>query len=92
MSNAPIGVTAMMLGTFLTGYLDRTGFEKFADDFIADQKLAILGIPRDDEEELAEFYSSLVVLIITGLWSYALSMYVNAAPSKGKGDPSKKEL
>ena len=87
MSNAPIGLTAMMLGTVLTGYFDRIGFEHTADQFLIN--IGVVSEPEPDEER-SEFYSSIVVMIITGVWSYLLSVWVNAAPAKKK--PEGKEL
>lgn len=87
MSNAPIGLTAMMLGTVLTGYFDRIGFEHTADQFLIN--IGVVSEPEPDEER-SEFYSSIVVMVITGVWSYLLSMWVNAAPAKKK--PEGKEL
>lgn len=81
MSNAPIGLTAMMLGTILTGYFDRIGFEHIADQFLIN--VGVVSEPEPDEER-SEFYSSIVVMIITGVWSYLLSVWVNAAPAKKK--------
>lgn len=90
MSNAPIGLTAMMLGTILTGYFDRIHLEHKADQFLINN-FGFLGFnePEPDEER-SEFYSSLVVMVITGVWSYLLSVWVNAAPATKK--PAGKEL
>eukprot|EP00542_Grammatophora_oceanica_P011368 CAMPEP_0194033772 /NCGR_PEP_ID=MMETSP0009_2-20130614/6317_1 /TAXON_ID=210454 /ORGANISM="Grammatophora oceanica, Strain CCMP 410" /LENGTH=186 /DNA_ID=CAMNT_0038674493 /DNA_START=188 /DNA_END=748 /DNA_ORIENTATION=- len=85
LSNFPIGITAIMLGATCTAYLDQIGFEDMADDWI-DHKL--LGKPVTPEEEKGEFYSSLVVMIITSVWTYVLSVMVNSPSSP----PDKKEL
>lgn len=87
MSNAPIGLSAMMLGTLLTAYFDRVHFEHTADQFL----INIFGfVEPEPDEERSEFYSSLVVMVITGIWSYLLSIWVNSAPMTKK--PEKKEL
>ena len=49
---------------------------------------------HDHSEEEGEFYSSLVVMVATGVWCYVLSLYVNAAkPEEGtkhsEKDPGK---
>ena len=46
-----------------------------------------MGPRGTDDEEGGELYSSLAVSIITGLWSFILSMLINAPPKKkNKGD------
>eukprot|EP00934_Nitzschia_sp_Nitz4_P002210 Nitzschia sp. Nitz4//scaffold35_size145790//15694//16465//NITZ4_003007-RA/size145790-augustus-gene-0.110-mRNA-1//1//CDS//3329549055//2210//frame0 len=78
MSNAPIGLTAIALGAMLTAYLDQAEFNKLATDTMA-QYWKYLGydIP-EKEDEKGEFYSSLVVLLITGVWTFVLSVLINA--------------
>ncbi len=75
MSNAPIGLTAMAIGTMLTGFLSKVKFNARAEDWIS----STFGMdPKDDVDEGGEFYSSLVVMVATGVWGYVLSLYVNA--------------
>ena len=61
MSNAPIGLSAMAIGTMLTGFLSRVEFNSRAEDWIT----STLGTEPKDEEEGGEFYSTLVVMIAT---------------------------
>jgi hypothetical protein len=79
MSNAPIGLTAIALGAMLTAYLDRIGFNKIAVDLIAESWTSF-GYDSEPtpEEEKGEFYSSLVVLVVTGIWTFVLSVVINA--------------
>ena len=79
MSNAPIGLTAIALGAMLTAYLDRIGFNKLAVDYIA-EGWSSLGYESEPTpvEEKGEFYSSLVVLLITGVWTFVLSVVINS--------------
>mmetsp|Transcript_46432 Transcript_46432/g.140607 ORF Transcript_46432/g.140607 Transcript_46432/m.140607 type:complete len:184 (+) Transcript_46432:137-688(+) len=87
LSNAPIGLTAMALGTVCTGYLDSISFNETAEDFLA-SRFSVLGFEeRNEGEEPGEFYSSLAVTATTGVWSYVLSMMINA-PKKTK-EPGK---
>ncbi len=79
MSNAPIGLTAIALGAMLTAYLDKTGFNKLVVDFLA-QGWSSMGYevdPKPDDEK-GEFYSSLLVLLITGVWTFVLSVVINS--------------
>ena len=87
MANAPIGLTAMAIGTALTGFLSKIGFNSMAEDMIS----SVLGQEKASSsgEEEGEFYSSLVVMVATGLWSVVLSFVVN---SDKKTDVKEKEL
>jgi hypothetical protein len=85
MANAPIGLSAMAIGTALTGFLSQVGFNAKADEMIS----SIIGTSKPVEEEEGEFYSSLVVMVATGVWCFVLSLYVN---SEKKTDVKEKEL
>lgn len=87
MSNAPIGLTAMAIGTALTGFLSKVEFNAVAEDWIS----SLSGKEPSAEDEEGEFYSSLVVMVATGVWCYVLSLYVNATKPEEKGgkDPAK---
>lgn len=91
MSNFPIGLTALAIGGVLTGYLDEIQFSDMIDDFIRDHftfhHMPPRGLPSDHENK-NEFWSSLLVLVVTSLWTYVLSVYVNSSPTKSE----KKEL
>ena len=92
LSNAPIGLTAMTIGTFLTGYLDRIRFDRYVDDFLASHVPLFLKQSPNEDEEDGEFYSSLVVMAVTGIFSYLASVYVNSSPPSSTKDGHKKEL
>lgn len=79
MSNAPIGLTAIALGALLTAYLDQISFNKLVVDLLA-QGWSSMGYEKEPtaEEEKGEFYSSLLVLLITGVWTFILSVVINA--------------
>ena len=87
-SNVPIGLTAIALGSYLTAYLDRIDFNESVEDFL--RSMGILRPPTADNKpaEHNEFYTSFLVLVVTSLWSFILSVLVNA-PSE---TPDKKEL
>jgi hypothetical protein len=91
LSNAPIGLTAMVIGTMLTGFLSNMHFNSAVEDWISSTFGTEPRNPMDDE---GEFYSSLVVMVATGIWCYVLSLYVNATPApvahaKDDKDPGK---
>ena len=90
MSNFPIGLTALAIGGVLTGYLDEIQFSDMVDEFIRDHFTFHQMPPRvtADREMKNEFWSSILVLVVTSLWTYVLSIYVNASPTKSL----KKEL
>lgn len=79
LSNTPIGVTAIVLGAVLTEYLDENDFNKLADDILK-KNWKYLGyeIEAMPEKDKGEFYSSLLVLFVTGVWTYFLSVFVNS--------------
>mmetsp|Transcript_16532 Transcript_16532/g.37949 ORF Transcript_16532/g.37949 Transcript_16532/m.37949 type:complete len:140 (+) Transcript_16532:387-806(+) len=88
MSNAPIGLSSIVIGATCTAYLDRMGFEVMAEDWVRYHITGETHEETDEAEETGEFYSSLTVMFITGIWTYILSAIVNAPPTT----PDKKEL
>lgn len=80
-SNYPIGLTAILLGSTLTAYLDRIGFEGMAKNWVVSNFLAQK--PEDHQEvENSEFHSSMVVMLVTSIWTFVLSVLVNSPSSK----------
>lgn len=79
MSNAPIGLTAIALGALLTAYLDQVEFNKYCAASMK-ESWSYLGYETSPllEEEKGEFYSSLLVLLITGVWTFVLSVMINS--------------
>lgn len=91
MSNFPIGLTAIAIGGLLTGYLDSMRFSDLVEEFIRDNFTFSKMPPRvaaDEVDEESQFWSSLLVLIVTSIWTYVLSIYINSIPTKSE----KKEL
>jgi hypothetical protein len=80
LSNTPIGLTSILLGAVLTEYLDENNFNALAVDALA-KNWRYLGyeLEPSTEEEKGEFYSSLVVLFATGVWTFFLSVFVNSS-------------
>lgn len=97
MSNAPVGLTAIVLGAALTAYLDQIEFNGWVADAMT-QYWGYLGYPTladattapttptGDETDKptgggggggGEFYSSIFVLLVTGIWTFGLSVFVN---------------
>lgn len=87
MSNFPIGLTAIAIGGLLTAYLDKIEFEERIEDFIRDN-YTFSTMPERPGDKKSEFYASLVVLMVTSIWTYVLSVYINSQPTKSE----KKEL
>ena len=85
MSNAPIGLTAIGLGATLTAYLDQVSFNMLVVDWIA-KGWTWLGYETEPspQDEKGEFYSSLLVLLITGVWTFLLSVFINAPSEKSE--------
>jgi hypothetical protein len=84
LSNFPIGLSALAIGGLLTAYLDRVNFNETIEELIVNHWTFTHMPPRrlegESEETTSsrdEFYSSIVVLSITSIWTYLLSLYVN---------------
>jgi hypothetical protein len=94
LSNFPIGLSAILIGGLLTAYLDSIHFSSQVDDLVRDYftfskmppRLTADGTASDEDE--SQFWSSLLVLFVTSLWTYVLSIYINSIPTKSE----KKEL
>lgn len=92
MSNTPVGLTAIVLGAALTAYLDEIEFNEWVAEAVSEYwvlmgyKVDTNGTKDSVTSTLhneasrggGEFYSSLFVLIITGIWTFVLSVIVNA--------------
>jgi hypothetical protein len=87
LSNFPIGLTAIAIGAYLTAYLDIWEFNERIEEYIRDH-FTFSRMPPRVPEERSEFYSSLLVVVVTGIWTYILSVYINSQPTKSE----KKEL
>jgi hypothetical protein len=88
LSNFPIGLTAMAIGGALTAYLDRIDFNEIIEEWIRDNFTFSHMPPRNASAEKSEFYSSIIVLVVTSVWTYVLSVYINTPTAKSE----KKEL
>jgi hypothetical protein len=87
LSNFPIGLTAMAIGGALTAYLDRIDFNEIIEEWIRDN-FTFSHMPPRTAAEKSEFYSSVIVLVVTSVWTYVLSVYINTPKAKSE----KKEL
>jgi len=85
LSNFPIGLSAIVIGALGTAYLDRIRFEAMANHFV--RRLQQQQSSQEVEQELGEFYSSLIITMVTGIWTYVISMMVNLSSK-----PHQKEL
>ncbi|GAX21837.1 hypothetical protein FisN_30Hh037 [Fistulifera solaris] len=77
MANVPIGLTAIALGSALTAALDQYQFNEQIEDWIRNN-FTFSRMPPRTPSEKSEFYSSLVVLAVTSLWTYVLSVCINS--------------
>lgn len=87
MSNLPIGLTAIALGSAMTAYLDKYQFNEQIEDWIRNN-FTFSHMPARTAAEKSEFYSSLLVLFATSLWTYILSLCINSPAAMS----DKKEL
>ena len=95
MSNAPVGLTAIVLGAALTAYLEQIEFNTWVAEAVIEYQhmlghtntttnrqlkdaSAAASLKKEMSRGGGEFYSSLFVLVITGIWTFVLSVMVNA--------------
>jgi len=89
MSNAPVGLTAIVLGAGLTAYLDKIEFNGWVAEAVTEywwmlgykvqaSTTAEGDIQQDSPSVGGEFYSSIFVLLVTGIWTFVLSVMVNS--------------
>jgi hypothetical protein len=81
MSNFPIGLTAIALGASLTAYLDKIEFNDRVVELVKANWAYFGSKPETtatSEGEIGEFYSSLLVLFVTGIWTFVLSVVINS--------------
>ncbi len=84
MMNAPIGLTSTALGGLITGYLEKIEFDALCYSLLEEWQL------MENQGGGGTLFSSVLVMIITGIWGYLLANFVNGSPKKktisGKGD------
>ena len=79
--NAPIGLTATAIGSVCTEFLVRAEFDALCYNIMKGLNI------MDEEKEEGNMFTSLLVMIITGIWGYLLANYVNGSSKpKKKGD------
>merc|ERR1711865_788516 len=72
----PQYVSAMLLGTILIGYFETIQLEQQIDQFLVRSGIVTVA------DEPRELYCSILVMIITGIWSYLLAQYANNTDKK----------
>ena len=90
-SNVPVGLSAIALGSYLTAYLDHRKFNEAVENMVQARgwwKVAPTSNVSSKGDSKNEFYTSLFVLVVTSIWSFLLSVFVNAPAET----PDKKEL
>jgi len=79
LSNVPIGLSATVIGTICTSLLDRVSFNQMMGLLISKWMPSSVKSPV---QESGEFYSSIIVIVITGAWCFFMSLLVNKTPAK----------
>jgi len=83
--NVPIGMSGTAIGSLCTGMLVSYNFDAKIIGLL--QTLNLVALQREEEHEDGQAYTNIMVIIITGIWGYILSVMVNdSKPKKRKHD------
>ena len=82
--NAPIGLSATFIGTVCTGMLDKMNFDAMVNGLL--KGIFMSESSENENDGDGQFFTSIFVMIITGIWSFILSNIVNAPKKEKKGD------
>ena len=82
-SNMPVGLISLALGSFCTGFLDQREFDRRVQEWL---------VGNSNNDSGGSFYTSIVVMTITGVFNYVALNIVNAKKGKKKDDQKEKEL
>lgn len=85
MSNVPIGVTSMMLGTLATGFFDKIELDVRVFAWLQDNAEIFVGKQELVKEDVEGTYSSIIVMLLTGAWTFILTSMVMAPKKKKSG-------
>ena len=84
----PIAFGGIAIGTICTVILDQLAFDDFMRSLLSGLRLMTF-----EEDDDGNMFSSLLVMIVTGVWGYVLSTMVNGKkPTKKKTDKDRKAL
>lgn len=89
-SNLPIGLSAIAIGSLLTAYLDHIHLNQRIEEYVYNY-WTFNKMPEQRQEylsEKSEFYSSMVILVVTSIWTYVFSIWIN----RSTDNSDKKEL
>jgi ABC-type lipoprotein release transport system permease subunit len=78
LSNAPIGIIGMLIGTTLTVFLTWIRYDEMIINLIKTYA------PIMPVKEHGDLYSLLLVMGVTNMWTFAAANHVNKQPSKEK--------
>ncbi len=75
---SPIGLSCAAIGTLLTGFLEKMQFDRVVKSYLELLPFLMTMKKSDelDDQEESKTYSSLAVLIITGIFAYFASDYL----------------
>ena len=89
---SPIGLSCMVIGTFLTGYLHKIKFDRIVQGYLELFPLLMPMKKSDDEnKEASGTFSSVVVIIVTGLFTYIATDFVMGGGSRKTQTKNEKE-
>jgi len=80
--NLPIGMAGTAIGSFCTGMLVSYNFDAKVTGLL--QSLNLVALRSEVEDDDGQAYTNIMVIIITGIWGYVLSVMVNGSKPKKK--------
>jgi hypothetical protein len=77
--NAPISVVGTAIGSACTEYLDRNEFDAACVRLLESFKV------MEAQDDAGNMFTSILVMIVTGIWGYVLANLINGSPKEKKG-------
>mmetsp|Transcript_38475 Transcript_38475/g.42547 ORF Transcript_38475/g.42547 Transcript_38475/m.42547 type:complete len:164 (+) Transcript_38475:163-654(+) len=82
LANMPVGLSSLAMGAFLASYLEKSGFDTDVHNFMH----TLLKKEEEDivDEEGGSFYTSIAVMLATGIYNFIVLNIINKPADKEK--------
>ena len=97
LSNMPVGLVSLAMGAFLAGYLEQKQFDVVCGEWVQEQlgwDMSSGNGGGDEEDDTSTLFSSVAVMLATGVFNYVALNLVNGSSSSSDSgkDKDKKDL